>query len=65
MSVALRAEKASSEKTPNRCPSQESWLLSQPQCWVAYWLVLQRPSARSQSFQTAVLLWPQLIPVAL
>lgn len=37
MSVALRAEKASSEKTPNRCPSQESWLLSQPQCRVAYW----------------------------
>lgn len=49
-------------KTHNRCPSQESRLLSQP---LSSLFVLQRLFGRSHSFQTAAVLWPQLINVVL
>lgn len=51
-------------KTPSWCMSQESWLFSQVIVLLLLisLLVLQRLS-ESLSFQTAVMLWPQLINV--
>jgi len=52
-------------KTPSWCMSQESWLFSQVIVLLLLisLLVLQRLSDESQRFQTAVMLWPQLINV--